>query len=239
MEKTNQIIKDLTTIFDKYNISEQDRVKLSNLIMPIITHDEFIKRSNPKTFPHHDKISLGFHICSDAIVTYLFSQKHNLSEKEWQRAVIIAMFHDLYELPWQNNPIKKNMFVNKHGFVHPLEGVINATTWYPEYFEDKKQSDIIIDGIIHHMYPFPVRAMDKTNPELNNQDKFNNLDSTIQNLIIESSNRCKIGHISLCKSKYIEGRIMSNADKAVSLKKELINYHSLKACITGQNPNLK
>lgn len=232
-------LQDLTIIFDKYNISEQDRIKLSNIIIPIINHEEFIKRSNPDTFPHHDKISLGFHICSDAIVTYLLSKKHKLSEKEWQRAVTIAMFHDLYELPWQNNPIKKNMFVNKHGFVHPLEGVINAATWYPEYFENKKQSDIIIDGIVHHMFPFPVRALDDTNPELNNQDKFNNLDSSIQNLIIESSNRSKLGHISLCRSKYIEGRIMSNADKAVSLKKELINFHSLKACITGKNPNLK
>lgn len=232
------IFKELEIIFQSYKVNEEDKVKLLEIMLPIIEHSEFQKRSNSKEYPHHDKISLGYHICTDAIVTYLYAKKKNLSKEQWQRAVIIAMFHDLYELPWQNNPIKKNMFVNKHGFTHPLEAAVNAATWYPEYFKDKEEAKIIIDGIIHHMFPFPVRALDNQNAELNNQIKLTSLNTNIRNLIQKSSNKAKIGHLSLCRSDFIEGRIMSKADKVVALKKELLNYHSLKACITGKNKKL-
>lgn len=59
------------------------------------------------------------------------------------------MFHDLYERPWQNSGIKKERLTNRHGFVHPIEAVINANTWYPKYFESDLKSKIIIDGVIH------------------------------------------------------------------------------------------
>ena len=233
------ILKELETLFKTYEVNEKDKVNLLEIMIPIIEHPEFQKRSNTKEYPHHDKINLGHHICTDAIVTYLYAKKHKLSKEQWQRAVIIAMFHDLYELPWQNNPIKKNMFVNKHGFVHPLEAAINAATWYPEYFKNQEEANIIIDGIIHHMFPFPVRALDNKNAELNNHIKLTSLNPKIQNLIYESSNKVKIGHLSICRSDFIEGRIMSKADKFVALQKELINYQSLKACITGKNSRLK
>lgn len=193
---------------------------------------------NANEFAHHDNISLGYHILNDAVVTFIISKKKNMPEENLKIAVVIAMFHDLYEIPWQNSGIIKSMLVNRHGFTHPIEGAINANTWYPQYFENSKKSEIIIDGIIHHMYPFPVRALDNTKAELNNDKKFEQLDPTIKNLIINSTLRFKIGHISLCPSKYVEGRIMSKADKYVSIYKDLKSFNGLKACITGKNENL-
>ena len=76
-------------------------------------------------------------------------------------AIYIAMFHDLYEEPWQNNiKSKGKKFKNLHGFTHPIEAVVNAITWFPNIFQDEEESLMIIDGIIHHMYPLPVRAID-------------------------------------------------------------------------------
>ena len=53
-------------------------------------------------------------------------------------------------------------------------------------------------------------------------------------MIIEASNRNKILSLSLSRSKYLEGRIVSKADKQVSLGKELKSINSLQACITGR-----
>ena len=226
----------LNELIDKYKLTNKEKSKFIHLIMPIFTHDEFQRRMNPDEFAHHDKLSLGYHIISDAIVTYLFAKKQNLSEKSIDTAITIAMFHDLYEIPWQNSGIIKSHFTNKHGFTHPIEAAINAYTWYPKYFNHN--ADIIIDGIIHHIYPFPVRALDNTPAQLNNMNKFKKLNLNIKNLIVNSSIRFKIGHISLCPSKYIEGRIMSKADKYVSLFSDLKSFHGLKSCITGINPHL-
>lgn len=88
------------------------------------------------------------------------------------------------------------------------------------------------------MFPFPVRAINGTNIELNNEEKFNNLNPNIRNLIISSTLRFKIGHISLCRSQYLPGRIMSTADKIVSFGKEDFTLNGIKACLTGINPDL-
>ncbi len=231
-------INTVNEIMDKYNLSLEDKAFLWKIIFPILNHEEFQRRMNELEFAHHDNISLGYHIISDAVVTYLLTQKKQLKEEQQALAITIAMFHDLYERPWQNSGIKKERLTNRHGFVHPIEAVINANTWYPKYFESDLKSKIIIDGVIHHMYPFPVRALDTTPAELNNEKKFYLLDNKIQNLIISSTLRSKIGHISLCQSKYLEGRIMSKADKIVSIIKDLKSFNGLKACITGKNPNL-
>lgn len=126
---------------------------------------------------------------------------------------------------------------NKHGFVHPIEAILNAYTWYPSYFKDIDTAEIIIDGIIHHMFPIPVRAIDGKDLEINNQEKFDNIPINIKKLIIYSSLRYKIGPISLCKSKYKEGKIMSRADKIVFFKKEF-TIASLKSFLTGLNKKL-
>ena len=129
------------------------------------------------------------------------------------------------------------MFCNKHGFTHPLEGAVNAYVWYPKYFQNKAEAEIIIDGVIHHMYPFPVRALDNTDAELNNKEKYEELDWYTKKLITTSSCRSKIGHISICPSKYKVGRIMSDSDKIVSWFKDS-RFHGLISCVTGENSNL-
>lgn len=232
----DKTILEVNTILSKYNISQEDRMLFWNIIYPIFTHEEFQKRMNPKLYPHHDKISLGNHIISDAILTFVLAKK--AQNIDINLAVTIAMFHDLYELPWQNANIKKSMYINKHGFIHPLEGIINAITWYPTYFKSSEQAETIIDGVVHHMWPFPVRAIDSNieDIELNNTDKWYQLDSSIKNLIISSSmiGYIKNMHISLHRSRNKEGRLMSRADTIISFSKD-ISFNGVLACFTGKN----
>lgn len=233
-------IKEVNEIIDKYNLSKQEKELFWYIIYPIFEHEEFQKRMDPEKYPHHGKTSLGHHIISDAIVSFIIAKRKikkgdNVNQ---ELATIIAMFHDLYELPWQNMKIDKKMFVNKHGFTHPIEGSINAATWYPEYFMDEENAKKIIDGVVHHMYPFPVRALDDTDPELHNEEKFKKLPNNIRNLIINTSLKGKVGNVSFCKSEYKEGRIVSIADKIVATSKENTSFNGFKAYITGINPDL-
>ena len=233
---TNETLNQtLNKIWTKYKFNDTDKIIFLTIVSPIFTHPEFQKRLDSSLYPHHDTTSLGEHILSDAAVTYKLSQN---SKTNQYLAVIIAMFHDLYEIPWQNSGIIKNDFFNKHGFVHPIEGAINAATWYPEFFNQDKKSEIIIDGIIHHMFPFPVRALNGDDIELNNQIKLAELPINIRNIIISSTMRSKIRKISLCSSKFSEGKIVSKADKVVSFSKDFTIPGAL-ACITGINKNLE
>ena len=50
--------------------------------------------------------------------------------------------------------------------------------------------------------------------------------------------RSKIRKISLCSSKFSEGKIVSKADKVVSFSKDFTIPGAL-ACITGINKNLE
>lgn len=237
--------KEISRIFDYYKLNGEDRRILWEIIMPIFSHEEFQRRMDASIFPHHDKTSLGTHIISDAVVTYLLAKKKLEKNQSInvQTAVIIAMFHDLYELPWQNAMQVKSSFVNKHGFVHPLESSINSAFWYPEYFKDLKRAKIIIDGIVHHMFPFPVRAIDEDieKLELNNTEKFYDLSQPVQELIVSSSQvgLIKPLHISLSPASSSEGRCMSQADKIVAMGKDATSLNGIKACITGINPNLE
>ncbi len=231
----------LNRLFDEYDLNREDRIILLDIITPIINHPEFKKRIDSNIYPHHHKISLGEHILDDAIVSYKIAKKKLQKNKNIniRLVVLIAMFHDLYELPWQNSQIKKNQVRNRHGFRHPLEAAINAIIWFPEYFEDENDAIILIDGIIHHMYPFPVRSINKNfeEAELNNLEKSSLLPSNLREIIINSSCRNKIFKISFSKSKFKEGRIISKADTKVSFGKEF-SFHNLKASVTGKNPNL-
>lgn len=225
-----------------YKLTSDEKCEFFNIIEPIYKHAEFQKRMNPQNFPHHGKTSLGEHILSDALVTYVLAKKKFDKGKkvDVELSVIIAMFHDLYELPWQNNDDKKNKFINKHGFVHPIEAIINASIWYPSYFDDEMRKERIIDGVIHHMYPFPVRGTDKDfeEIEIHNFAKLKDVKPEVKKIILESCNRFRIGKVSLSKSKYIEGRIMAKADKVVTYKNEIQSLNSLMALITGKNSDL-
>lgn len=225
-----------------YKLSSYDTRRLWKILEPIAIHPEFEKRCNDPYF-HHDVKTLGDHILCDAIVTFKLATKlkknnTNMKDISVENAVVIAMFHDLYELPWQNLSVKKIMR-NKHGFVHPIEAVTNAITWFPKYFETKEKAFIIIDGVIHHMFPLAVRAIDNSDMELNNKEKYDKLPKKYKDMIKLSTDIGKISHYSLRKSMFIEGRIMSKADKIVAFRKDIGSFNGYLALISGKNKNIK
>ena len=229
----------LNKIIDKYKLSNDEKEEFINIINSIFIHKEFQKRMTNE-FLHHSNITLGEHILEDAVLTYLLCKKRNNINVDL--AVKIAMLHDLYTNPWQNNKKNKvNNFCNKHGFRHPIEAVINAITWFPDLFEKEEDAKIIIDGILHHMYPLPVRTFvdsDVNKMELKNFNLINELSEKNKKIIIKSLNRNKINKYSFSKSIYKEGRIMSKADKKVS-RSQIKNINSLTALVTGHNKSLK
>ena len=217
----------LENLFNKYNLTFEEKEELKKIILPIFEHEEFQKRLE-KEFLHHSDITLGKHILEDSVLTYKLAKKQKVKT---ELAVKIAMLHDLYTNPWQNSNVKIKGFFNKHGFRHPLEAIINAINWYPEIFKDDAESEIIIDGVLHHMYPLPVRVIDLED------ERFLKLDDKYKKMILKSL-RHKIGPISFSKSKYLEGRVMSKADKKVAIR-EIKNFSSAKALITGKNKSLR
>ena len=219
---------------NRFKLSKSDSKELWNIICPICCNKEFLKRCD-EPFYHHDTISLGEHIINDTIVTFQLCK--NKKKANIKLACIIAMFHDLYEKPWQNARDHKKL-MNKHGFVHPIEAAINAITWYSEYFKDNKETEIIVDGIIHHMYPLPVRAMNLEIWDLNNLDKFKKLDKKYQEIISNSTKRWSIRKIGFCRSKYLEGRIVSKADKKVALSLDLKRPGAYLSLINGNNKKI-
>ncbi len=240
MEKNDKIP---LSLLDKYKLSSDEKEYLLNIIKNIYNHDEFQRRMTDE-FLHHDKMTLGEHILEVTIVTYILSKKRNLKNYDIESALNIAMLHDLYTLPWQNNPkADVQHFINKHGFRHPIEAVINSLNWYKDIFTSPEKSKIIIDGIVHHMYPLPVTSftLDDTNPsELKNYNYVRNIDNINKDILIKSSNRFKIGKISVCPSIYKEGRIMSIADKIVSISNlKNSSFDGMTALITGKNKKLE
>lgn len=237
--------KELKEVLIIYKLDDVEINEIEHIVGHIFKHPEFQKRITDK-YPHHGKMTLGLHILEDVILTYKFSKiylsKEKSSNYRLDLALKIAMFHDLYTMPWQNNAFAKfKKFYNRHGFSHPVEAVINSCTWFKEDFIVEEDARIIIDGIIHHMFPLPVVIMDNkivNNRELNNFDLFKKLPENIQELIFESSSRNKFLGLSWSKSKYLEGRIMAKADKKSSLR-EFNNINGVIALITGKNKSLK
>ena len=236
-------MKELNDIYDKYNLLDDEKDYLNKIIVPIINNPNFKVRMTSK-FLHHSDITLGKHILEDSVLTYLLSKKY-LAKKYDKNyridlAIKISMLHDLYTIPWQNNKeAHVHHFFSKHGFRHPIEAVINAITWYPEIFKDKLESIVIIDGIIHHMFPLPVRVLNKIEKvELKNMDNYDKLSELYKSIIFNSLKRNKIGILSFSRSKYMEGRVMSKADRIIS-RKQIKNFSSLKALLTGTNKKIK
>lgn len=230
-------INKLNILFDKYELTKEERDFILKIIYPIFKHREFQRRMT-KEFLHHSDITLGEHILEDMIVTYILSKKY-LKKYNYNLdlSLKIAMLHDLYTTPWQNSSYKTKYFFNKHGFRHPLEAAINAINWYPELFKNNIDSKILIDGIIHHMFPFPVRILDNKRMELANIDLLNKIPNELKDILVTSLKRKRLGAISFSRSLYKEGRIMSKADKRVSLK-QIKNFESLKALFTGKNKSI-
>lgn len=238
-------MKTLIALFDKYKINNDGKRELYNIIKPIFMHPEFQNRFG-NDFMHHGDISISEHVIEDAIKTYLLSKiymlKKNDKKFDIKTAVIIAMLHDLYTIPWQNNlQAKVKKYNNAHGFRHPVEAVINSYCWYPELFYDDEITDKIVDGIVHHMYPLPVIVIDNSNYnkwELRNYDLFLGLPEKIKDKLIDTTSRGRIGCFSISRSKYMEGRIMSKADKYVSIR-QLKSIYDMTALVTGKNRGLK
>ena len=236
--------KKVKDIFNQYKLSNDDALKLMEIISPIYEHKEFQRRMT-KEFLHHGDITLGEHIVEDAVVTYLMSKdymrRHDRIDFDLNIAVTIAMLHDLYVVPWQNNEeAKTHKFLNAHGFRHPIEAVINACSWYPILFEDLNDAKKIIDGIVHHMYPFPVlrfKVNDKNLMELKNYELLDSIPIHVKKILVRATSRGKVGVLSIARSKYNEGRIMSRADKRVS-NRQIKDVCSLMALCTGKNKKL-
>lgn len=237
--KTNEIL-------EHYGLSYTQKKEFWKIVKHIFEHDEFQRRMS-KDFPHHGDITLGEHILSDSAVTYKLTEKTKFKEAYFDRktAVIIAMFHDLYTLNWQNNPENFQEYdYNGHAFRHPIEAIVNAINWYPEYFKGDETFKII-DGVIHHMYPVPIKRFDGSPMELKNENLLDNIPDKIKNLIVFSSNRgLKYKHLSICRSYSLEGRVMSQADKIVSFGNYIDDIKrngigSLTALFTGTNKNLE
>ena len=223
---------------DKYGLSTKERKDLFKMIKSIYFHKEFQRRFGEE-FKHHGKTTLSEHIIEDTIVTYMLCKKSK-KKVNTELAVKISMMHDLYTIPWQNNDIKKSRLVLRHGFAHPLEAAINSMVWFKKEFNNSIKSEILLDGILHHMYPLPVLSYkDSKNNELElfNYDMIKKLTPRNKALLEKLSNKYKIGSISLCRSDYLEGRIMSRADKLVS-RKQLLCKDDVLALVTGVNNSI-
>lgn len=234
--------KILDNMMNKYKLTEEEQAELWNSIKDIFNHPEFQRRMSPD-FPHHDRINLGEHILEDTIVTYILSKKVKKSNYNRDLALKISMFHDFYIEPWQNNvKNKNNKFHNKHGFRHPVEAIIAAMTYFPEYFKDIDDAKIIIDGVLHHMHPFPVRKVELTGEnvmELNNWDQLLKLNSKLAITMLVCTSRNTLGKYSFSHSLFKEGRVMSRADKIVSrLNMKESSLEGFIALISGKNKNL-
>ena len=239
MKKENN--KDiLNNLFNKYSLDISDQNKIKKIILPIMNHEEF-KRRMTSEFYHHGNITLGEHILEDTILTYKLSKKKKLNDNSIDIALKIAMFHDLYTIPWQNNTdAKVKHFFHKHGFRHPLEACINSINWYPEIFNNNDESKKIIDGILHHMFPLPVLSIknkDINSLELKNMPLYNKLSNNYRNIINNALRRKKVGPVSLSRSIYQEGRIMAKADRMVS-RSQIKDFSSFKSLITGHNKKI-
>ncbi len=240
--KSNNM-KQVLNILDEYKIFGKDRKELLAIIKPICMHPEFQKRFSNE-YPHHGSVSISYHVVEDATKTYLLAKKYikrkHSNDFSLEVAIYIAMFHDLYTVSYQNNEAAKvNKFHNIHGFRHPIEAVINSYSWYSDVYE-KVDSNKLIDGIVHHMYPFPVLvALDDGNNsmELKNYQLYEKLPLNIKKALTDTSCRGKIGNFSIVRSKYKEGRIMSKADKYVAIR-QLKCFSDWLALLTGKNKGL-
>lgn len=241
-DKLDNYLIIIDNIMTRYNLNMEEKEELTSLIYHIIKHKEF-KRRMTDEFPHHGKTTLGEHILEDTIITYIICKKKQRKGKkiDLMLAISIALMHDLYTEPWQNNPNKPKKFSNSHGFRHPIEAVINAILWYPEVFKESADQYALIDGIIHHMYPFPAgyfKNTKKNNLELKNFKKIKRIDKKYLDMIILSTKRGRFGPYSIAKATTLEGRIVSKADKIAS-SRDFDSVQSVIACLGIRKRNFR
>ena len=91
------------------------------------------------------------------------------------------------------------------------------------------------------MFPLPVvriKSFKSNRYELKNYDLLDKVPDYVKDMILKSTNRFHLFNYSFCRSKYKEGRVLSFADKKVSLK-QIKNVSSASALVTGKNKSIK
>lgn len=116
-------------------------VEYYEIIHEILQSDEFQKR---KQYKHHGDISVYDHSLAVSKLAYILAKKMN---KDYKSAAIGGLLHDFYDKPWQEN-IEKKPLLQKHGFVHAKEAMINANKYFPNLMNEK-----INNIILRHMFP--------------------------------------------------------------------------------------
>lgn len=112
-----------------------------NIIKPIITNEEFLKR---KYYHHHENRSVYGHSLMVSIRSYKLAKKLGL---DYKSAAIAGLLHDFYYNDWQLSTAKTSL-ENAHGFKHASEALNNSRLYFPNYMNKK-----IEDAILRHMFP--------------------------------------------------------------------------------------
>lgn len=222
----------------KYNLNKSETRELFKYIYNIMFHKEFLKRTS-NNFLHHGNTTLGEHILEDTIIAYKLS-KNSKNKVNKELTVKISMMHDLYCEPWQNNKTSTK-FKHAHGFRHPVEAAINSMVWFKEEFDNPVKAEILLEGIVHHMYPLPVMSFRNTKDnifELRNFDLLKEIPIRNIKLLEKVCDNHFFNNFSFRRSKYIEGRVMSKADKKASLN-QFNNMSSVLALVTGKNKTIE
>ena len=117
-----------------------ERIEYYKIIKDILKSDEFQKRRN---FPHHGKITVYDHSLAVSKLSYKIAK---ILKVDYRSAAIGGLLHDFYEKPWQTN--KKKKILEKHGFTHAREAMLNSRKYFPELMNEK-----IENIILRHMIP--------------------------------------------------------------------------------------
>ena len=122
-------------------MSVSDKVEYYKIVKDILKSEEFQKR---KTYKHHGDITVYDHSLAVSKLAYKWAKKLN---RDYRAAAIGGLLHDFYFEPWQENQEKKPL-LQKHGFVHAKEAVVNSYQYFPELMNKK-----IENIILRHMFP--------------------------------------------------------------------------------------
>jgi len=121
-------------------MSVNDKMEYYSIVKDILKHDEFQKR---REYSHHGEISVYDHSLAVSKLSYTIAKK---LKKDYKAAAIGGLLHDFYFKPWKE--LEKRPLLEKHGFVHAKEAVVNSYRYFPELMNGK-----IENIILRHMFP--------------------------------------------------------------------------------------
>ena len=116
-------------------------IEFYNIINEILEHEEFTKR---KDYKHHGDISVYDHSLAVSKMAYKMAKFIGCNK---ENAAIGGILHDFYYEPWQEN-IEKKPLLQKHGFTHANEALVNSQNYFPHLLNKK-----IENSIKRHMFP--------------------------------------------------------------------------------------